>query len=204
MLSFIQKNIRKYSDLIKPILNASNLTVMDLLLSVRRHKKEVNSINYLKLIWGHVDKSDPIFKCIRILSYVFMRKHCLEYIFNSRIKNYSTHIKYRKRIMEGIQNTTEFTCIKQFWSLLRILFLLFLTVYKINEGKSILSLFIFVLHFFEESDSLLLFSCIFIFLVPSSRLKYWLFSSLALSIAYWVRKAVVNTSSWWTIPFFTW
>jgi hypothetical protein len=114
MLSFIQKNIRKYSDLIKPILNASNLTVSDLLASIRRHKKEVNSINYLKLIWGHSDKTDPIFKCIRILSYVFMRKRCLEYIFNSRIKNYSTHIKYRKRIMEGIQNTADFTCIKQF------------------------------------------------------------------------------------------
>lgn len=114
MLSFIQKNIRKYSDLVKPILSASNQNVVDLLLSVRRHKKEVNSINYLKLIWGHGQQADPIFKCIRIMSNIFMRKHCLEYIFNSRIKNYSTHIKYKKRIMEGIANTEDFTCIKQF------------------------------------------------------------------------------------------
>lgn len=114
ILSFIQKNIQKYIYIIKPILQRGKLTISDLLLHIKKHKKEVNSINYLKEMWGYQDQSNPILKCIRILSYVFMRKHCLSYIFNSRVKNYSTHIKYRKRIIEGIENPSEFTCIKQF------------------------------------------------------------------------------------------
>lgn len=114
MLSFIQKNATKFKDNLIPILRKEGLSVNDLLKEVKKHKKQVNSINYLKLIWGHQNLEDPIFKCIRSLSYLFMRKHCLEYIFNSRVKNHSNHIKYLKRIMEGIQNSEDFTSIKQF------------------------------------------------------------------------------------------
>lgn len=48
ILSFIQKNIQKYLTIIKPILARGKLTINDLLLHIKRHKKEVNSINYLK------------------------------------------------------------------------------------------------------------------------------------------------------------
>lgn len=98
----------------KPILQKEKLSVSDLLNHIKKHKKEVNSIHYLKVMWGFENIEDPIFKCIRILSHIFMRKYCLSYIFNSRIKNYNTHIKYRKRMLEGIENPVEFTCIKQF------------------------------------------------------------------------------------------
>ena len=50
-------------------------------------------------MWGENEKDEKVKMCIRILSYHFMRKKCLPYIFNSRVKNYHTHIKYRKKIM---------------------------------------------------------------------------------------------------------
>ena len=90
----------------------NNLNITDLLIHIKKHKKEVNSINYLKEMWGNNDRQNPIYKCIRILSYIFMRKYCLSYIFNSRVKNYCTHIKYRKRIIKGIEDPELFTYIK--------------------------------------------------------------------------------------------
>jgi hypothetical protein len=110
----MQKNIQRYVGVVRPILQAHRLSVGDLLAHIKKHKREVNSINYLKEMWGYGDVPNPIYKCIRILSYIFMRKHCLSYIFNSRVKNYATHIKYRTRIIEGIERPHEFTCIKQF------------------------------------------------------------------------------------------
>jgi hypothetical protein len=114
ILSFIQRNTAAYKDILVPILKSGGLSVNDLLLFIKRHKRQVNSISYLKLIWGHKDESNPITKCVRILSFIFLRKHCLAYIFNSRVKNYGTHIKYRGRIVAGLLNPEEFTCIKQF------------------------------------------------------------------------------------------
>ena len=90
------------------------MTISDLLAFVKKHKRAVNSINYLKFIWGHKDEANPILKCVRILSFVFLRKYCLSYVFNSRVKNYMTHVKYRRRITEGLLTPEEFTCIKQF------------------------------------------------------------------------------------------
>jgi hypothetical protein len=48
ILSFIQKNIQKYLNIIKPILHRGKLNINDLLQHIKKHKKEVNSINYLK------------------------------------------------------------------------------------------------------------------------------------------------------------
>jgi hypothetical protein len=55
-------------------------------------------------MWGENCSDDIVKKCIRVLSFHFMRKKCLPYIFNSRVKNFHTHIKYRKKIMEGLEN----------------------------------------------------------------------------------------------------
>ena len=43
-----KKNIQKYLSIIKPILSKGKLSVVDLLSHIKKHKKEVNSINYLK------------------------------------------------------------------------------------------------------------------------------------------------------------
>ena len=81
---------------------------------VKEFKSKINTIHDLREMWGEDAKEDKIKKCIRILSYHFMRKKCLPYIFNSRIKNYGTHIKYRKKIIEGIAEPENFTKIKEF------------------------------------------------------------------------------------------
>ena len=42
-------------------------------------------------------------KSMRVLSNLFLRKYALSYIFNSRICNFGSHIKYRYRLMEAIK-----------------------------------------------------------------------------------------------------
>lgn len=51
-------------------------------------------------------------RCMRILSNQFLRKYALQYIFNSRICNYTSHVKYRKRLQEAIEQPGTFRHIK--------------------------------------------------------------------------------------------
>lgn len=86
----------------------------DIMMQVRRIKKKVNSIQGLRRMWGSDNLEHKMKKCIRILSYEFMRKHGLEYIFHSKIRLYKTHIKYRQKLIEGIENPIAFNHIKDY------------------------------------------------------------------------------------------
>lgn len=94
----------------------------DFMMQVRRAKKKINSIEGLKRMWGYDNLDHKIKKCIRILSYEFMRKNCLQYIFHSKVQNYKTHIKYRQKLIEGIENPASFSNIKDYWLFLLIFF----------------------------------------------------------------------------------
>lgn len=65
-------------------------------------------------MWGYENLDHKIKKCIRILSYEFLRKHCLPYIFHSKVKNYKTNIKYRQKLIEGVENPASFSNIKDY------------------------------------------------------------------------------------------
>lgn len=69
------------------------------MMEVKNFKNKINTIHDLREMWGENDQESKVKKCVRILSFYFMRKKCIPYIFNSRVKNYHTHIKYRKKIM---------------------------------------------------------------------------------------------------------
>lgn len=92
------------------------ITFADFMMHVRRTKKKVNSIESLRKMWGSENLDHQMRKCVRILSYDFMRKHCLRYIFHSKVRNFGTHIKYRKKLIEGISDPRNFTHIKDYWS----------------------------------------------------------------------------------------
>ena len=65
---------------------------------LRARKNKINSIADLRSFWLEAEQEDfP--KIARILSNVFLRHFSLEYIFNSRISNYSGHVKYRARLI---------------------------------------------------------------------------------------------------------
>jgi len=59
-----------------------------------KKKKNINTIANLRDLWVDFKYS----RCMRILSNQFLRKHALQYIFNSRISNFTSHVKYRKRL----------------------------------------------------------------------------------------------------------
>jgi hypothetical protein len=49
-----------------------------------------------------------------VISNLFFRRHALDYIFNSRISNYASHIKYRQTLWKAIAHPNEFSRIKEF------------------------------------------------------------------------------------------
>ena len=53
---------------------------------------------------------------MRIISNLFFRKHCLVYIFNSRISNYASHVKYRQTLWSALRNPEQFNHIKEYWN----------------------------------------------------------------------------------------
>lgn len=73
-------------------------------------KKRINTIADLRYLWMEYKYS----KCMRILSNLFLRKYSLNYIFNSRICNYRSHIKYRHRLAEAVSNPKVFRHIKDY------------------------------------------------------------------------------------------
>lgn len=110
ILTFIQKSAKS-----RKLTAQMGLNFSDFMMQVRRIKKKVNSIEGLRKMWGSDSLTNQVKKCIRILSYEFMRKHCLRYIFHSKVRNYGTHIKYRQKLIEGIENPSSFTHIKDYW-----------------------------------------------------------------------------------------
>lgn len=52
---------------------------------------------------------------MRIITCIFLRKHALKYIFDSRICTFTSHIKYRQRLSEAVANPKDFMHIKDYW-----------------------------------------------------------------------------------------
>jgi hypothetical protein len=75
---------------------------------MKEEKQCINTIADLRRLW-----TDPeIGKCFRIISNLFFRRYALQYIFNSRISNFSSHIKYRVSLWCALKNPTGFNHIK--------------------------------------------------------------------------------------------
>lgn len=55
----------------------------------------------LRNLWD--DESNLYSYPIRIISEYFLRKHCFKWIFNSRIQNFSSPLKYIPRIREALK-----------------------------------------------------------------------------------------------------
>jgi hypothetical protein len=73
-------------------------------------KKRINTIADLRRLW--IDYKYA--KCMRIISNLFLRKYSLNYIFNSRICNFRSHIKYRQRLREAVKDPQAFRHIKDY------------------------------------------------------------------------------------------
>lgn len=88
----------------RKLVSNMGVNLSDFLIQIRKMKNKINSIDGLRKMWGSDDLENNMKKCIRILSYQFMRKHCLRYIFHSKVRNFCTHIKYRQKLIEGIES----------------------------------------------------------------------------------------------------
>lgn len=75
-----------------------------------QQKGHVHSISELRALW--TAEGNPFHQAFRMLSCEYLRKHCLQRTFNSRVENYSIHLKYRQRLLDGLRSPEEFTALK--------------------------------------------------------------------------------------------
>ena len=80
--------------------------------SLTQVKGNLNTINQLRSLW--LSSHNPHAKAYRVFSMEYLRKHCLPYIFNSRVENVHKHIKYRYKMAEGVSDPERFTHMKEF------------------------------------------------------------------------------------------
>jgi hypothetical protein len=92
------------------VLGNSSVTYDELLEEFKTRKKHINTIADLRSLW-----TDGKFcREMRILSYLFLRKHAMQYIFNSRVTNYASHIKYRMKLRDALRDPGSFRNIKDY------------------------------------------------------------------------------------------
>jgi hypothetical protein len=62
----------------------------------------MSKISDLLKIWAHEDYG----KLVRVVTCTHFRKYCYHWIFNSRVKNYSSALKYKARLDQFFKNPT--------------------------------------------------------------------------------------------------
>ena len=106
IFSYIRKNRHK----VEAVTRCLALNEQEFMLAVEKHKGHIHSIAELRSLW--TDDTPAVSKAFRILSQQYLRRHCLAKTFNSRIENYSLHLKYRQRLLEGLEQPHNFTVLK--------------------------------------------------------------------------------------------
>lgn len=86
------------------------LDYSEFLLDMKRRRRSVNSIAALRSFW--IEEENIFAAPTRILSQIFLRKHCFHYIFSSRVTYFEGHIKYRVRLLEALENPKDFNSFK--------------------------------------------------------------------------------------------
>lgn len=106
IITFIERNRQRVNRLCE----GRDYCYADIIGEFRHRKRNINTIEHLRELW----LSSRYAREMRILSNLFLRKHALQYIFNSRITNFSSHIKYRHKLLEGVSCPNEFNNIKDY------------------------------------------------------------------------------------------
>ncbi len=106
IISFIEKNPSK----VKILADKYKFNSNDFTKKLKELKRSINTIADLRNLW--VDEQYA--QSLRILSNLFLRKYSLHYIFNSRICNFGSHIKYRQSLWKAIEDPKSFNHIKYY------------------------------------------------------------------------------------------
>ena len=97
LFRFIQKH-RVY---VSRVLKSLNIKEEEFQKVFQRFRGKIYTIIELKLLW--LEEGNEFDKAFRIISLEYLRKHSLNHVFNSRVINYKTHIKYRKKMFEILE-----------------------------------------------------------------------------------------------------
>ena len=102
--------IERYKGVVENVCHFTGVPFDEFMDDMLEMKKTINTIADLRKLWMEYRHA----RCMRIISNLFFRKYSLNYIFNSRICNFKSHIKYRHRLWEAIRQPNAFRHIKDY------------------------------------------------------------------------------------------
>lgn len=73
-------------------------------------KAQLTTVMGFRAVWTTYKYAE----CMRMVSQVFLRRSALPYIFNSKVANVQTHLKYRNRFLKALRNPAAFDHIKDY------------------------------------------------------------------------------------------
>jgi hypothetical protein len=103
IISFVEHSRAKLT----PLVRRYGLSYDGLVAELRELKRSINTIAELRALWTGEKGA-----CLRVISNLFFRQYALEYIFNSRISSYASHIKYRSSLWQALKQPDTFNHIK--------------------------------------------------------------------------------------------
>jgi hypothetical protein len=106
VITFIERSEQK----LRRLLTQCGVSFQELVGLLKVEKKRINTIADLRRLWT----DERIGKAMRIISNLFFRRHSLHYIFNSRISNFASHVKYRQSLWMALRNPEAFNHIKEY------------------------------------------------------------------------------------------
>ena len=93
--------IKKERPTVEKVLNHTGQNFADFDRHIQKYKNRISTIADLRSLW--MDSCTPFAKALRIISYLYVRRHSFSHIFNSRVENFNKHIKYRYKILQGLE-----------------------------------------------------------------------------------------------------
>jgi hypothetical protein len=101
--------IRKQREWRKKVLAAVGMDEQEFMRAYSLLKGKILAISDLRQLWS---APTALSRAFRVISFEYLRKHCLETVFNSRIEKKSLHVKYRRKLLEALGNPKDFTSLK--------------------------------------------------------------------------------------------
>lgn len=106
IIAFMQRNKRIF----RAICRATATPYQRISEELPELKAALTTVMGFRRVWTSYKYAE----CMRMVSQVFLRKSALPYIFNSKVANVQTHLKYRARFLKALRSPAAFDHIKDY------------------------------------------------------------------------------------------
>lgn len=94
--------MKKKQNMVKAIVELDGVDFQEFMKQTMVLKGKINSISELRSLW--IESDNKYAKAFRIISNLYLKRYSLHHIFNSRVQDFSKHLKYRNKMAQVLKN----------------------------------------------------------------------------------------------------